>query len=82
MVSVYHRGMEASDSDPRVYMRLAASLRSQITGGQLRSGQPVTSITVLCQEHGTARQTVAKAMGVLEREGLIFRVPSLGYYVR
>jgi GntR family transcriptional regulator len=82
MIAVYHRGMETYHSDPRVYMRLAASLRRQIADGQLRSGQPVTSITVLCQQHGTVRQTAAKAMGVLEREGLILRVPGLGYYVR
>ena len=70
-----------SESDPRAYMRLAAMLRQQIADGTLRSGQPTPSITTLTQEHGVARQTAAKALGVLEKEGLVHRVPGLGYYV-
>ena len=35
----------------------------------------------LTQEHGIARQTAAKALRVLESEGLVYRVPGLGYYV-
>ena len=56
-------------------------LRGQITDGTLQSGQPTPSITTLTQEHGVARQTAAKALGVLEAEGLVHRVPGLGYYV-
>jgi len=69
------------ESDPRAYVRLAAMLRGQITDGTLQSGQPTPSITTLTQEHGVARQTAAKALGVLEAEGLVHRVPGLGYYV-
>jgi len=53
----------------------------QITNGTLRLGQPTPSITTLTQEHGIARQTAAKALRVLESEGLVYRVPGLGYYV-
>jgi DNA-binding GntR family transcriptional regulator len=35
----------------------------------------------LTQEHGVARQTAAKAVQLLESEGLVYRVPGLGYYV-
>jgi DNA-binding GntR family transcriptional regulator len=42
----------------------------------------VPSITTLTQEHGVTRKTAAKALGLLEDEGLIYRVPGLGYYVR
>ena len=56
-------------------------LRQQITSGNLRAGQPTPSITTLTQEHGIARQTAAKALRVLESEGLVYRVPGLGYYV-
>ncbi|HUZ38079.1 MAG TPA: winged helix-turn-helix domain-containing protein [Streptosporangiaceae bacterium] len=69
------------ESDPRAYVRLAAMLRGQIADGTLQSGQPTPSITTLTQEHGVARQTAAKALGVLEAEGLVHRVPGLGYYV-
>jgi GntR family transcriptional regulator len=68
--------------DPRAYVRLANLLRQQITDGKLQCGQPTPSITTLTQEHGVARQTAAKALRVLETEGLVYRVPGLGYYVR
>jgi GntR family transcriptional regulator len=49
--------------------------------GLLKAGQPVPSITTLTQDHGVARQTAAKAPQMLESEGLVYRVPGLGYYV-
>jgi GntR family transcriptional regulator len=67
--------------DPRAYVRLAALLRDQIADGTLAAGQPAPSITTLTQEHGIARQTAAKAFQLLEHEGLVVRVPGLGYYV-
>jgi DNA-binding GntR family transcriptional regulator len=62
-------------------MRIAAIVREGIAEGRWRAGQPVPSITTLVQEHGVARQTAAKALRLLEAEGLIARVPGLGYYV-
>jgi GntR family transcriptional regulator len=67
--------------DPRAYVRLAALLREQIQSGALAPGRAAPSITTLTQEHGMARQTVAKAFGLLEGEGLVVRYPGLGYYV-
>jgi hypothetical protein len=67
--------------DPRAYVRIAALVRAQIESGQLARGQPVPSITTLVQEHGVARQTAAKGLRLLESEGLLYRVPGLGYYV-
>jgi DNA-binding GntR family transcriptional regulator len=71
-----------SPGDPRVYMRIAAQLRGRIEAGELASGQPMPSITTLSQEWECSRPTVAKAFGQLEADGLIHRVPGLGYYVR
>ena len=62
-------------------MRLAAIIRQQITEGTLTRGARLPSIAVLRSDHGHSRQTVGKAMHVLEDEGLIYRVPGLGYYV-
>ena len=67
--------------DPRAYVRIADSVRQEITTGRLQPGQPVPSITTLTQEHEVARQTAAKALRLLESEGLVYRVPGLGYYV-
>ena len=75
-------GSSSAVPDPRAYVRLAGLLRGKITSGDLAPGSPAPSITRLCREHGHARQTCAKAMRLLEAEGLLHRVPGLGYYVR
>ena len=67
--------------DPRAYIRLANLLREQIADGTLQPGQPTPSVTTLTQQHGVARQTAAKALRLLEAEGLVTRIPGLGYYV-
>jgi GntR family transcriptional regulator len=62
-------------------MRLAALIRDQIASGTLVPGGRLSSIAVLRREHSHSRQTVGKAMRILEDEGLIYRVPGLGYYI-
>jgi GntR family transcriptional regulator len=69
------------ESDPRAYVRLASRLRREIAEGTLTPGMPAPSITTLSQQHGHARQTCAKALRILEDEGLLTRFPGLGYYV-
>ena len=61
--------------EQRAYMRLAALLR-----GQLVPGEPLPPIGELRRKHGHSRQTVGKALRILEDEGLIYRLPGLGYY--
>ena len=68
-------------ADPRAYVRLAAILRRQITDGSLRPGDRAPSITRLSHEHGHARPTCGKALRMLEGEGLVTRIPGLGYFV-
>jgi DNA-binding GntR family transcriptional regulator len=62
-------------------MRLAAVIREQIASGTLAPGGRVPPIAALRRDYGHSRQTVGKAMRILEREGLIYRVQGLGYYV-
>ena len=69
------------ERDPRAYVRIAALVRRQIADGTYAPGQPVPSITRLVQEHGVARETASHALHVLEDEGLVYRVPGLGYFV-
>ena len=71
----------SDESDPRAYIRLAARLRREIAEGTLAPGMPTPSITTLSQQYGHARQTCAKALRTLEDEGLLTRIPGLGYYV-
>ena len=71
---------ELRDDDPQAYVRLALLVRKQIADGDLEGGCPV-SITTLSREHGHTRQTCSKALGLLVGDGLLFRVPGLGYDV-
>jgi GntR family transcriptional regulator len=71
-----------TDEDPRVYMQVANALRERIKDGELKPGYPIPSITTIQRESGVSRQTISKAFGVLVDEGLITRIPGLGYYVR
>jgi DNA-binding GntR family transcriptional regulator len=75
------RPVDLGESDPRSYVRLAARLRNRILDGELAPGGAVPSITTFSRELGHARQTCGKAMQLLEQEGLLMRVPGLGYYV-
>jgi len=47
---------------------------------QITPGERLPPIGELRRKHGHSRQTVTKAMRVLQDEGLIYRVPGLGYY--
>jgi DNA-binding GntR family transcriptional regulator len=71
----------ADSTDPRRYMRLAATLRTQIADGTFARDERIPSIRDLCEDHHLSRQTAGKALRLLEREGLIHRVPGLGYHV-
>jgi GntR family transcriptional regulator len=62
-------------------MQLAAVLRKAIADGTYPPGTATPSITTLSQEYGHARQTCAKALGILVKEGILIRYPGLGYYV-
>jgi DNA-binding GntR family transcriptional regulator len=74
--------MDMPDTDdPRLYMRIAASVRARIESGELAPGQPVPSITTLTQEWRVARETAAQALQMLESEGLVKRWPGRGYFV-
>ena len=67
--------------DPRLYRQVAHALREQINDGELKPGTPTPPIKTLCQETGYSRQTIGKALRLLAAEGLITRIPGLGYYI-
>ena len=73
---------EADQRDPRAYVRVAATLYAQIAGGRLAPGDKLPSITMLAREGNMSRQTVAKGLQLLERDGVVRRVAGHGYFVR
>jgi DNA-binding GntR family transcriptional regulator len=51
--------------------QLAAILRGQIESGKLHPGDRIPSVVSLAQEYELAAGTVRKALGQLQREGLV-----------
>lgn len=64
------------------YAELARRLRTEIQSGVYLAGQQLPSENELAAMTGYSRQTVRQAMGVLEQEGLTYRVQGSGTYVR
>jgi DNA-binding GntR family transcriptional regulator len=74
-VTIDHDGMVP------VYRQLAAILREAIHRGDYLPGRAIPSENRLMQEHGLARETVRKAIGVLADEGLVQAVHGRGVFV-
>ena len=70
----------ASQPDPRAYILLAALIRDQITSGEIEGAARLPPMGEMMRKHQHSRQTVGKAMRILEGDGLIYRVPGLGYF--
>ncbi|MFI9576050.1 GntR family transcriptional regulator [Microbispora rosea] len=66
----------------RVSGKLAERLRERITTGVYPAGRALPSETALTAEFRVARNTVRRALRILEAEGLIVTVPSKGRLVQ
>lgn len=69
------------DAAPLAYMQVAAYVREQIADRSLATGDSVPSIGALVHKTGRSRQTIGRAMRLLEQEGLVVKYTGLGYYV-
>lgn len=67
--------------DPRIYVRVYDRVKNDIRTGVLGPGKPVPSIAALCRQHGGSRQTIAKALRMLEDDAWLICYGGLGYYV-
>ncbi|MEV5751689.1 GntR family transcriptional regulator [Actinoallomurus sp. NPDC052308] len=63
------------------YAQIADALRGCIVTGELVAGALLPSEAALCQEFSVARNTVRRALGLLEAEGLIQTFPGKGRVV-
>jgi DNA-binding GntR family transcriptional regulator len=63
------------------YRQLAAHIRARIHDGTYPEGRAIPSLTRLQQETGLAVTTIRRALGMLEEEGLVYRVPGRGTFV-
>jgi len=64
------------------YLDIAAELRKRILGGEWEPGAKLPRMADLATEYGVNRDTLARAIAILEAEGLLWAVPRRGTVVR
>lgn len=64
-----------------VYLQIAGQFREKIVSGYLNPGDMLPSESSLCSEYGISRDTARKSLQELEKEGLVFVRPKIGYFV-
>ena len=65
--------------DPRRYVQMLRFLRTRIEDGTYKPHELMPSVNQLSKETGYSRHTITKALRILQDEGLVQRVPGLGY---
>lgn len=63
------------------YGQLAQTLREQIQLGEFAAGDRLPAETELAKAFGVSRPVVRQALGLLQREGLLYRVQGKGTFV-
>jgi GntR family transcriptional regulator len=81
MMTATARALSASSGNAPLYMQLAATLRTQILGGEIATGEALPSERDLCTITGASRVTVRKATEMLIEEGLLSRRQGSGTFV-
>jgi DNA-binding GntR family transcriptional regulator len=64
------------------YLEISADLRTRILGGEWEPGAKLPRMADLAAGYGVNRDTVARAIAMLEAEGLLWAVPRRGTVVR
>jgi len=65
-----------------LYMNIYQDILKQLESGQLKPGNKLPTEALLSQKYGASRDTIRKALGKLESDGLIDRKASLGTFVK
>lgn len=72
--------MSGGQSSPGGYRQIMADVRSSVRSGAIAVGAPVPSITEQAARLRCARGTVSRAYRRLAADGVLIRVPGLGYF--
>ena len=75
-------GQDAVPGVPGRYLDIASELRARILAGEWAPGTNLPRMADLAREYGVNRDTLARAVAVLEAEGLVWAVPRRGTVVR
>ena len=65
-----------------VYLQVVDQIKAAAASGVVQSGEPLPSIRPLAEELRVNRNTIAKAYGELESQGVIETIPGKGCFLR
>lgn len=65
-----------------VYLQVVDQIKSAAASGALQAGEPLPSIRPLAEELRVNRNTIAKAYGELESQGVIETLPGRGCFLK
>src|SRR5256885_14844391 len=65
-----------------VYLQVVDQVKAAAASGTVRSGEPLPSIRPLAEELRVNRNTIAKAYGELENQGVIETIPGKGCFIK
>src|SRR5215510_6516425 len=65
-----------------VYLQLVDQIKAAAAAGTVQTGEPLPSIRPLAEELRVNRNTIAKAYGELESQGVIETLPGKGCFLR
>src|SRR5437660_4391852 len=65
-----------------VYLQVVDQIKSAAASGALQTGEPLPSIRPLAEELRVNRNTIAKAYGELESQGVIETLPGKGCFLK
>src|SRR5204863_1383139 len=65
-----------------VYLQVVDQIKAAAASGALHGGQPLPSIRPLAEELRVNRNTIAKAYGELESQGVIETLPGKGCFLK
>src|SRR5207248_9678871 len=65
-----------------VYLQLVDQVKAAAASGTVHTGEPLPSIRPLAEELRVNRNTIAKAYGELENQGVIETIPGKGCFVK
>ncbi len=70
------------NSGTPVYLQVADQIKAAAAAGTVRPGEPLPSIRPLAEELRINRNTIAKAYGELEAQGVIETIPGKGCFLK
>ena len=73
--------MEKTPEHSAAYAVIYNALRKQIFNGAFSPGDLLPSENQLCTKYNVSRETVRRGLKELDREGLIYSRPKVGYFV-